>query len=159
MYSPRGEISSKVAFSSDRSLGRIETHTIPPPHTVASLKACLMRLEDTIALHPTPQEHLAIVSEGATALHTGTQLFAAMNSEIPMNDDDPVPLLMGDHPGRYEDDPMAFVMMKRRSYSEFYHYLTFLSPALTLTMQTPVIPKVTRMIQIPTKYTFVCRPK
>lgn len=86
-----------MAFSRDSSLGRIKTHTIPPPHTVASLKACLMKLE------------------GATARSETQQLFAVMNGEIPMNDDDPIPLLMGDYPGRYENHPMAFVIMKRRS--------------------------------------------
>ncbi|KIK04845.1 hypothetical protein K443DRAFT_4372 [Laccaria amethystina LaAM-08-1] len=55
--------------------------------------------------------------EGTTASLSGTQeLFAVMNSEILMNNDNPIPLLMGDYPGRYEDDPMAFVMMKERSY-------------------------------------------
>lgn len=49
-------------------------------------------------------ELFAIVFGGATAIHLRTQVFAAMDSIIPMNDDDPIPLLKGKYPGRYEDD-------------------------------------------------------
>lgn len=38
-------------------------------------------------------ELFAIVFGGATAIHLRTQVFAAMDSIIPMNDDDPIPLL------------------------------------------------------------------
>ena len=124
MYLPQWEISSKVAFSSDRFLGWIKTHTIPPLHAVALLKACLMKLENTTTLHPTPQELFTILFEGAMALHSGTQLFTAMNSEILMNDNNPILLLMGNYPHHHEDDPLVLVMIKK---PHFYSYLTFLS--------------------------------
>jgi len=46
LYDDDGEAVSKTSFDeSDSYLGCIDTFTIPPPHTVASLKDCLVHVE------------------------------------------------------------------------------------------------------------------
>ena len=100
MYSTKGEIPSKMAFKKgDSSLGRFEALVIAPPHTVASVKACLLKME------------------GISFLSSATsQLFAVLNSEAPMKDDTPLQFLTHPYPGGAGDNPMAFVVDAQQEY-------------------------------------------
>ena len=68
------------------------THAIPPPHTGASLKACLSKAEG--------------------ALGRSFQLFEDVGGEITMKDDDIITFLTDDYPGACEGEPMAVVYLK-----------------------------------------------
>jgi len=111
----RGEIPSKTAFKKgDSSLGRFEALAIAPPHTVASVKTCLLKIE------------------GISFLSFATsQLFAVMNSEAPMKDNTPLQFLTRPYPGCVGDNPMAFIVDAPQEYrvkakyscGEFHKYL------------------------------------
>ena len=73
-------------------MGRIDILSIPPPHTVASLKARLSRAEG--------------------ALGRSFQLFGDVGGEIIMKDDDIITFLTDDYPGACEEEPMAVVYSK-----------------------------------------------
>ncbi|KIJ97706.1 hypothetical protein K443DRAFT_9716 [Laccaria amethystina LaAM-08-1] len=85
-----GEAASKMSFNKDdTSLGRIEILSVPPPHTVASLKSCITK------------------SEGVSA--HDLQVFEDDMGEVTMKDDDTIALLTDTYPGNVEDQPMAIV--------------------------------------------------
>ena len=67
---------------------------MPPPHTVATLKACLSKAEG--------------------ALGRSFQLFEDLGGEITMEDDDIITFLTDGYPGACEEEPMAVVYSKRR---------------------------------------------
>ena len=47
VYDDEGEIVSKTSFDENNSsLGRVNTLSVPPPHTVSSLKKCIIISED-----------------------------------------------------------------------------------------------------------------
>ena len=75
-------------------MGRINILSIPPPHTVASLKARLAKAEG--------------------ALDRSFQLFEDVGSEIKMKDDDIITFHADGYPGACEEEPMAVVYSKRR---------------------------------------------
>ena len=79
---------SKTSFDdSDPSLGRVNTLSVPPPHTVSCLK------------------NFIIMSEGISSHNV--QLFEDEGSESAMNDSDTLTLLSGTFPGFTEDRPTA----------------------------------------------------
>ena len=83
----------------DSSLGRFEALVVAPPHTVASVKACLLKME------------------GISFLSSATsQLFAVLNSEAPMKDDTPLQLLTHPYAGCASDNPMALVVDAPQEY-------------------------------------------
>ena len=83
-----GEIASKTSFDEDNpSLRRINTLSVPPPHTVSSLKNRIIKSED--------------LSGG------NVQLFEDEASESAMNDSDALTLLSDTFPGFIEDQPIA----------------------------------------------------
>ena len=90
VYDENGEVTSKMSFDKDdTSLGRIETLSVPPPHTVASLKSCITK------------------SEGVSA--HDLQVFGDDTGEITMKDDDIIALHADAYPGNVEEQPIAIV--------------------------------------------------
>ena len=83
-----GETVSKTPFDeNDPSLGRVNTLSIPPPHTVSCLKNFVIR------------------SEGISGHNV--QLFEDEGSESAMKDSDTLALLSDTFPGFIEDQPIA----------------------------------------------------
>ena len=88
IYDGDGETVSKTSYSeSDPSLGRVNTLSVPPPHTVSCLK------------------NFIIMSEGISGHNV--QLFEDEGSEFAMNDGDALSLLSDTFPGFIEDQPIA----------------------------------------------------
>ncbi|EDR01802.1 uncharacterized protein LACBIDRAFT_295543 [Laccaria bicolor S238N-H82] len=89
LYDDDSEAISKTSFDeNDSSLGRIDIFTIPPPHTVASLKNRLVHVEEVSSQN--------------------VQLLENEDGEVTLNDDDALTLLTDDVPGSNEDRPMVF---------------------------------------------------
>ncbi|EDR04421.1 uncharacterized protein LACBIDRAFT_295048 [Laccaria bicolor S238N-H82] len=90
IYDENGEVTSKMSFNEDdTSLGRIEILSIPPPHTVASLKSCITK------------------SEGVSA--HDLQVFEDDTREITMKDEGIIALFADAYPGNAEEQPIAIV--------------------------------------------------
>ena len=88
VYDDDGEIVSKTSFDKNNpSLGRVNTLSVPPPHTVSSLKNCIIISED-LSGH-------------------NVQLFEDGASDSAMNDSDALTLLSDTFPGFVEDWPIA----------------------------------------------------
>ena len=88
VYDADGETVSKTSYGeSDPCLGRVNTLSVPPPHTVASLKNFII-MSECISGH-------------------NVQLFEDEGSEFAMNDSDTLSLLSDTFPGFIEDQPMA----------------------------------------------------
>ena len=88
VYDDVAEIVSKTSFDeSNPSLGRVNTLSVPPPHTVSSLKNCIIESEDVLGHN--------------------VQLFEDEGSVSPMNDSDALTLLSDMFPGSIEDRPIA----------------------------------------------------
>ena len=84
------EIQSKVAFDRDEpSIGRIRADFIAPPHSPASIKRCISRVEERPAL-----------------LHA--DLFADTSCDTPLTEGH-ISILCTDGPGQSPDEPMAIV--------------------------------------------------
>ena len=89
LYDENGEAVSKTSFDeSDSSLGRLDAYTIPPPHTVASLKDRLVHVEGVSG--------------------NDVQLLEDEDGEATLNDGDAIALLTDDFPGSKEDQPIVF---------------------------------------------------
>jgi len=88
VYDDDGGAVSKTSFGeNDPSLGRVNTLSVPPPHTVSCLKNFIIRTEG-ISGH-------------------NVQLFKDEDSESAMNDSDPLTVLSDTCPGFIEDRPIA----------------------------------------------------
>jgi hypothetical protein len=84
-------LSTQPADSNKPFVGRLNVDCIPPPHTVASIKRCISKLEHI----PKPE---------------ACQLFASISSEYPMSGGH-ISILTSDHHGSTPGDPMAFVKL------------------------------------------------
>jgi hypothetical protein len=90
---------SKTSFDEDDpSLGRVNTLSVPPPHTVSCLKNFIIR------------------SEGISGHNV--DLFEDEGSESPMNDSDALTLLSDTFPGFVEDRPIAITYESRTENGE-----------------------------------------
>jgi hypothetical protein len=90
LYDENGVLASKTAFDlEDSSLGLIKTRFIPPPQTVSSLSFLVMKAESIVA--------------------RTVQLFKDMDGEVPMTDNDYLPLEAQVYPGHDKDDPIMIV--------------------------------------------------
>ena len=90
LYSNDCDIPSKVAFDAEEpSLGRIRCDSVAPPHTLASIKRCISRAEETPEL-------------------ANADLFADISSDAPMKDGH-ISILGADGPGLSPNQPMAIV--------------------------------------------------
>ena len=90
---------SKVAFDPEEpSLGRIRVDSIAPPHSPASIKRCISRVERNPAL----------------ALPEHADLFADSSSDTPFKDGH-ISILRTDGPGLSPNEPMAIVQVKNPS--------------------------------------------
>jgi len=90
LYDEVGILASKMSFDSeDSSLGRIETLSIPPPQTISSLSSRVMKAESFVT--------------------RTVQLFQDMDGEVPMTDNDHLPLQAQAYPGHLEDEPLTIV--------------------------------------------------
>ena len=69
-------------------MGRLDIFTIPPPHTVASLKDRLVHIEGVSG--------------------NDVQLLENEDGEVTLNDDDVIALLTDNFPGSTEDQPIVF---------------------------------------------------
>lgn len=97
-YSLEGAIKSKTCFDeSDIYLGRIDTFSVPPPHTIASLTACIARIEGLVV--PDTEE---------------IQIFKDVASEVPMSTDATLSLTEDAYLGNDQDDPVAVVRTSHR---------------------------------------------
>ena len=96
LYDDDIEAVSKTSFDeSDSSLGRIDTFTVPPPHTVASLKDCLVHVEGV------PGHDV--------------QLLENEDGEVILNDGDVIALLSDNFPGSKEDQPIVLTYARNAS--------------------------------------------
>ena len=90
LYDEDGVLASKMSFDSeDSSLGRIDTLSIPPPQTVSSLSFQVVKAEGFVT--------------------RTVQLFQDMDGEVPMTDNDHLPLQAQAYPGHLEDEPLTIV--------------------------------------------------
>ena len=90
LYANDCEIPSKVAFDRDEpSIGRIRADSIAPPHSPASIKRCISRVEGRPAL-----------------LHA--DLFADTSCDTPLTEGH-ISILCTDGPGLSPEEPMAIV--------------------------------------------------
>ena len=76
----------------DEFLGRVDTLSVTPPHTVASLRARIVSAEGLVK--------------------STIQLFKDTDGDALMNDNDQLSLLGQTYPGCAEDDPIAIVCEK-----------------------------------------------
>lgn len=92
IYDKDGAIPSKTSFNpDDKSLGRIDTLSIAPPHTVASVKARIVKAEGVASAQK-------------------IQLFEdMMDDEVLMNDSSMISLFAQTYPGSGEHEPLAIV--------------------------------------------------
>lgn len=81
-------------------MGRIDTFSVPPPHTIASLTACIARIEGLVAQDTPSIEEI--------------QTFKDAASEAPMRTDATLSLTEDAYPGNDEDDPVAVVYTPHR---------------------------------------------
>ena len=92
LYADDYEIPSKVAFDPEEpSLGRIRADSVPPPHSPASIKRCISRVERTPAL-------------------AHADVFADISSKTPLKDGY-IAILRTGCPGLSPNEPMAVVQM------------------------------------------------
>ncbi|EDR06356.1 uncharacterized protein LACBIDRAFT_300531 [Laccaria bicolor S238N-H82] len=90
VYDEDGEVNSKTTFDrNDTSLGRVDTLSVAPPYTVASLKSRIAKAEDIV--------------------DRAIQLFEDTDGETLMKDADRASFLAETFPGCLEDDPLAFI--------------------------------------------------
>ena len=93
LYADDYEIPSKVAFDpKEPSLGRIRANYIAPPHSPASIKRCISRVERNPAL----------------ALPKHADLFADTSCDTPFKEGH-ISILPNDGPGLSPNEPMAIV--------------------------------------------------
>jgi hypothetical protein len=93
LYYDGHEIPSKVAIDPEEpSLGRIRADSVPPPHSVASIKRCISRVERNPEL-------------------ADAQLFADILCETPLQEGH-FPILRTDCPGLSPNKPMAVVHLQ-----------------------------------------------
>ena len=97
-------MTSKMSFNKgDTSLGRIETLSVPPPHTFASLKSCLTKYEG-VSAHD-------------------LQVFEDDTGEITMKDGDIIALLTDAYPGNVEEQPIAIMYKEKEPFATFTNKL------------------------------------
>jgi hypothetical protein len=90
VYNESGETASTRSFNeNDVSLGRVNVLRVPLPHTAASLKTYLAKVEGVMDRH--------------------TQLFEDEGGNATFEDGDSIALLSGACPGILDDAPLAFV--------------------------------------------------
>ena len=91
LYADDYEMPSKVAFDPEEpSLGRIRVDSVPPPHSSASIKRCISRVESTPAL-------------------AYADLFADISCKTPLKESH-ISTLHTDGPGLSPNEPMAIVL-------------------------------------------------
>ena len=97
LYANDYQIPSKVAFDPEEPpLGRIRADFVAPPHSPASIKRCISRVERTPAL-----------------VHA--DLFADMSCDTPLKEGH-ISILRTDGPGVNPNEPMAIVQMPDGKY-------------------------------------------
>ena len=90
LYTYNSEIPSKAAFDEEEPcVGRIRADSVAPPHTVASLKRRISRVEQNPAL-------------------ANADLFEDISSDVPLKDGH-ISILGADCPGLSPDEPIAIV--------------------------------------------------
>jgi hypothetical protein len=92
LYADDDEMPSKVAFDPEEpSLGRIRADSVAPPHSPATIKRCISRVEKTPAL-------------------AHADLFADISCDTPLKEGH-ISILGTDGPGLSPNEPMAIVQM------------------------------------------------
>ena len=92
LYADNCEMPSKAAFDPEEpSLGRIRADCVAPPHSLASIKRCISRVERTPEL-------------------AHADLFADISCDTPLKDGH-ISILQTDCPGLSLNEPMAIVQM------------------------------------------------
>jgi hypothetical protein len=90
LYNDGHEMPSKVAIDPEEpSLGRIRADSVPPPHSAASIKRCISRVERNPEL-------------------ADAELFADISCNTPLQEGH-IPILRTDCPGLSPNKPMAVV--------------------------------------------------
>ena len=91
LYANNSDTTSKAAFDPDQpSLGRIRANSVAPPHSLASIKRHISRVEENPAL-------------------ASADLLADLSSDAPM-EEARIPILGADGPGLDPNNPMAIVL-------------------------------------------------
>ena len=99
LYADDYEIPSKVALNPEESsLGRIRADSVAPPHSPATIKRCISRVEGNRAL----------------AFPGYADLFADTSCDTPFKEGH-ISILPNDGPGLNPDEPMAIVQVKNPS--------------------------------------------
>ena len=95
VYTEDGAIVPKTSGPSsicrDSSVARIKSTLVAPPHTIASLKRCLLRQE-------------------GFSDHTYAKLFHSLSSKSPLKNNQYFPILSNTRPGHQPNDPLAVVV-------------------------------------------------
>ena len=90
IYNKGGAIATKMSFDTDDEfLARVDTLSVTPPHTVASVGSRIASAEGVVK--------------------NKIQLFKDTDGDALMNDNDQLSLLAQTYPGCAEDDPIAIV--------------------------------------------------
>ena len=96
LYADKHEMPSKVAIDPEEpSLGRIRADSVAPPHSAATIKRCISRVEKTPAL-------------------VRADLFADITCDTPMKEGH-ISILGTDGPGLSPNEPMAIVQVQVES--------------------------------------------
>ena len=96
LFANNSEIPSKVSFDPEEpSLGRIRADSVAPPHSLASIKLRISRVEETPAL-------------------ANADLFADISNDAPM-DEGYISILGTDGLGLTPDEPMSIVLAHAES--------------------------------------------
>jgi hypothetical protein len=91
IYDKGGVIATKMSFDTEEEfLGRVDTLSVTPPHTVASLRSRIASAEGVVK--------------------SKIQMFKDTDGDALMNDDDKLSLLAQTYTGCAEDEPIAVVV-------------------------------------------------
>ena len=94
LYTKEGPLeSNNPIFSNDRFISRISSKSVRPPHTAASLKRCVCKIEEVQG----PEK---------------STLYLSLSEKKPLDDSARLGLRGNDGPGSSEVDPVVFVIDK-----------------------------------------------
>jgi hypothetical protein len=104
LYANDDDMPSKVAFDPEEpSLGRIRADSVAPPHSLASIKRRISRVEENPAL-------------------AHADLFADLSSDAPLKEDH-ITILSTDGPGLSPNKPMGIVEVNSPSFPDGRYFI------------------------------------
>ena len=136
MYTEDGAVISRHPVDPDESyLARVNSSSVAPPHTVASLKACICKLED--------------INDPVSV-----NMFASRSSRSILDDNKQIAITSSPGPGYKAEDPIALVVKLRRLYASesFFDTSETLSDAKTAVITWVQSRKMTLNVAAKPKY-------